>query len=75
MNLLLYFNSYQEQTHLEAECMTLSLCSWAVVTEMLAQGKHTMGLLRAALPNESPIELTTHEFVVTIGWVFIINQD
>ena len=61
MNLLLYFNSYQEQTHLEAECMT-----WAVVTEMLAQGKHTMGLLRATLLNESPIDLTAHELVVTI---------
>ena len=46
--------------------MTLGLCFWAVVTEMLAQGKHTKGLLRAALPNESPIELTTHELVVTI---------
>ena len=48
------------QTHLEAECMSLGLCFRAVVTEMLEQVKHTLSLVRAALPNESPIELTTH---------------
>ena len=40
--------------------MSLGLCFRAVVTEMLEQVKHTLSLVRAALPNESPIELTTH---------------
>ena len=48
------------QTHLEAECMSLGLCSRAVVTGMLEQVNCTMGLVRTALPNESSIELTTH---------------
>ena len=51
---------HQAQTHFEAECMSLGLCFRAVVTEMLEQVKHTLSLVRAALPNESPIELTTH---------------
>ena len=46
--------------------MTLCLCFRAVVTVMLEQVKCTMDLVRAALPNESPIALTTHEFVVTV---------
>ena len=66
MNLLLYSISSQRADTSRSGVHDSRLMLLGGSHRDLAQVIRTMGFVRAALPNESPMELTIHELVVTV---------